>query len=114
MSNISPFQATTLCYAISATNSASTAVQITSIGTATVNQYWLYNAGTVMVFVAFASTAAAAQTAAVAPVAGTPQNVIGVPPGSIQTFSELPSAWVSAIGVAAGPTTIYIMGGEGA
>ena len=74
-------------------------------------QYRVINAGTNTVFLGVGATAAAAQTAAVAPVAGTPSDAIVLVPGAVEVFRFEPNVFFS--GLASSATTVYIVPGQG-
>lgn len=94
---------------IAAAASAPTAIQIGGQVSGDVT-IMVYNAGTVVAFLAYGPTAASAATNAVAPVAGTPTLTIPIPPGT-QAFTLTPGQFYTA--VAASATTLYITPGTG-
>ena len=74
-------------------------------------QYRFVNAGTDTVFLGTGPTAALAQAASVAPVAGTPSDAIVLVPGAVEVLRFNKDTFFS--GLAASATTIYITPGEG-
>jgi len=74
-------------------------------------QYRFVNAGTNTVFLGVGSTAALAQAAAVAPVAGTPSDAIVLLPGAVEILRVNKDAFFS--GMAAAATTVYVTPGQG-
>jgi len=74
-------------------------------------QYRVINTGIVTVFLGVGTTANAAQTNAVAPVAGTPSNAIPLVPGAVEIFNLAPNTFFS--GLASASTTVYITPGQG-
>lgn len=74
-------------------------------------QYRFVNAGSNTVFLGTGSTAALAQSAAVAPVAGTPSDAIVLVPGAVEIVRFTPGTFFS--GLAAAATTVYVTPGEG-
>ena len=77
-----------------------------------VGQYRLINASAVnTVFLGFGSTAALAQTNAVAPIGGTPSSAIVLLPGSVEILRFNTNTFFS--GLAAASSTVYIVQGEG-
>lgn len=85
---------------------------VTSNGTKPqAGQYRVVNSGTNTVFLGVGSSAALAQSNAVAPVAGTPSPAIVLVPGAVEVFSFGDSAFFS--GLASGATTVYITPGTG-
>jgi hypothetical protein len=77
-----------------------------------VGQYRLINASAVnTVFLGFGSTAALAQTNAVAPIGGTPSSAIVLLPGSVEILRFNTNTFFS--GLAAAASTVYIVQGEG-
>ena len=99
------------CYLIAGATTAPTGVQVSS--SKGIFSILVYNSGTVSAFMSYATTAALATSEAVIPTAGTPQTIISLPPGSIQTFN-LPGLhyFISAI-TASGTASIYIVSGDG-
>jgi hypothetical protein len=74
-------------------------------------QYRIVNAGTNTVFLGTGSTAALAQAAAVAPVAGTPSDAIVLLPGAIEVLRFNIDTFFS--GLAAAANTVYVTPGQG-
>lgn len=74
-------------------------------------QYRFVNAGSNTVFLGTGPTAALAQAAAVAPVAGTPSDAIVLVPGAVEIIRFNKDTFFS--GLASGATTIYVTPGEG-
>jgi len=74
-------------------------------------QYRFINTGTNTVFLGIGSTAALAQAAAVAPVAGTPSDAIVLVPGAVEILRFNKDTFFS--GLASGATTVYITPGQG-
>lgn len=74
-------------------------------------QYRFVNAGTNTVFLGTGPTAALAQAAAVAPVAGTPSDAIVLLPGAVEILRFNKDTYFS--GLAAAANTVYITPGQG-
>jgi hypothetical protein len=74
-------------------------------------QYRIVNAGTNTVFLGTGPTAALAQAAAVAPVAGTPSDALVLLPGAIEVLRFNKDTFFS--GLASGATTVYVTPGQG-
>jgi len=74
-------------------------------------QYRFINSGTVTVFLGTGPTAALAQAASVAPVAGTPSDAIVLVPGAVEVLRFNKDTFFS--GLASGATTIYVTPGQG-
>jgi len=74
-------------------------------------QYRFVNAGTNTVFLGTGPTAALAQAASVAPVAGTPADAIVLVPGAVEVLRFNKDTFFS--GLASGATTIYVTPGQG-
>ena len=74
-------------------------------------QHRFVNGGTNTVFLGAGPTAALAQAAAVAPVAGTPSDAIVLMPGAVEILRFPLNTFFS--GLASGATTVYITPGEG-
>jgi hypothetical protein len=74
-------------------------------------QYRFVNAGMDAVFIGTGPTAALAQAAAVAPVAGTPSSAVVLLPGAIEILRFNKDSYFS--GLAAGANTVYITPGQG-
>jgi hypothetical protein len=74
-------------------------------------QYRFVNAGTATVFIGTGPTAALAQAAAVAPIAGTPSDAIPLLPGAVEILRFNKDTFFS--GLASGATTIYVTPGQG-
>lgn len=74
-------------------------------------QYRFVNVGTNTVFLGTGPSAAEAQAAAVAPVAGTPSDAIVLAPGAVEIIRFNKDTFFS--GLASGATTVYITPGEG-
>ena len=74
-------------------------------------QYRFVNAGNETVFLGTGPTAALAQAAAVAPVAGTPSDAIVLVPGAVEILRFNKDTFFS--GLAAAATTVYVTPGQG-
>lgn len=74
-------------------------------------QYRIVNAGTNTVFLGTGPTAALAQAAAVAPVAGTPSDALVLLPGAIEVLRFNIDTFFS--GLASAANTVYITPGQG-
>jgi hypothetical protein len=74
-------------------------------------QYRFVNAGTSTVFLGVGSTAAIAQTNAVAPIAGSPALSVVLLPGAIEILRFGRNSFFS--GLAAVASSVYIVPGEG-
>jgi hypothetical protein len=74
-------------------------------------QYRFVNAGSNTVFLGTGPTAALAQAASVAPVAGTPSDAIVLVPGAVEILRFNKDTFFS--GLASGATTIYVTPGQG-
>jgi hypothetical protein len=74
-------------------------------------QYRFVNAGTNTVFIGTGPTAALAQAAAVAPVAGSPSDAIALLPGAVEILRFNIDTYFS--GLASSATTVYITPGQG-
>jgi hypothetical protein len=74
-------------------------------------QYRFVNAGANTVFLGTGPTAALAQAAAVAPVAGTPSDAIVLVPGAVEIIRFNKDTYFS--GLAAAATAVYITPGQG-
>jgi hypothetical protein len=74
-------------------------------------QYRFVNAGNETVFLGTGPTAALAQAAAVAPVAGTPSDAIVLVPGAVEVLRFNKDTFFS--GLASSATTIYVTPGQG-
>lgn len=74
-------------------------------------QYRFINNGTTTVFLGTGPTAALAQAAAVAPVAGTPSDAIVLVPGAVEIIRFNKDTFFS--GLASGATTVYVTPGQG-
>lgn len=74
-------------------------------------QYRFVNAGTNTVFIGTGPTAALAQAAAVAPIAGTPSDAVPLLPGAVEIIRFNKDTFFS--GLAAAATTVYITPGQG-
>ena len=74
-------------------------------------QYRFVNAGTNTVFLGTGPTAALAQAASVAPVAGTPSDAVVLVPGAVEVLRFNKDTFFS--GLASGATTIYVTPGQG-
>jgi hypothetical protein len=94
--------------------SASTAVQapvLAKYNPQNTGQYRLVNAGDNIVFLGTGPSAAIAQAAAVAPIAGTPSDAIVLVPGAVEVLRFNIDTYFSGLSSAA--TTIYITPGQG-
>lgn len=74
-------------------------------------QYRIVNAGAVTVFLGVGATAAAAQTAAVAAIAGSPAAGIPILPNAVEVLQFPPNSFFSGYSTSA--ATVYITPGEG-
>jgi hypothetical protein len=74
-------------------------------------QYRFVNAGTNTVFLGTGPTAALAQAASVAPVAGTPSDAIVLVPGAVEVLRFNKDTFFS--GLASSATTVYVTPGQG-
>ena len=74
-------------------------------------QYRIVNAGSNTVFLGTGATAALAQAAAVAPVAGTPSDAIVLVPGAVEVLRFNKDTFFS--GLASAATTVYVTPGQG-
>jgi hypothetical protein len=74
-------------------------------------QYRFVNAGQNTVFLGTGPTAALAQAASVAPVAGTPSDAIVLVPGAVEILRFNKDTFFS--GLASDATTIYVTPGQG-
>jgi hypothetical protein len=74
-------------------------------------QYRFVNAGSNTVFLGTGPTAALAQAASVAPVAGTPSGAIVLLPGAVEILRFNKDTFFS--GLAAAATTVYVTPGQG-
>ena len=74
-------------------------------------QYRFINNGTNTVFLGTGPTAALAQAAAVAPIAGTPSDAIVLVPGAVEILRFNQDTFFS--GLASGATTVYVTPGQG-
>lgn len=74
--------------------------------------FQIFNAGTVAVFLAYGTTGAAAQSAAIAPVPGTPQNSVIVPAGGWLTMTFPLGSYISGITLT-GTALVYVTAGTG-
>lgn len=74
-------------------------------------EYRFVNAGTNAVFLGAGSTAAAAKSNAVAPVAGSPSAAVVLVPGAVEILRFGVNSFFS--GLAAGATTVYVTPGQG-
>jgi hypothetical protein len=93
---------------------ASTAVQapvLAKYNPQNTGQYRFVNAGTTTVFLGTGASAALAQAAAVAPVAGTPSDAIVLVPGAVEILRFNIDTYFS--GLASSATTVYITPGQG-
>lgn len=100
---------------IAAAGTAPTGVQVPvyeKFNPQATGQYRIVNASTTnTVFLGTGSTAALAQAAAVAPVAGTPSDAIVLLPGAIEVLRFNIDTFFS--GLASSATTVYITPGQG-
>lgn len=100
--------------AIAAAGTAPTGVQALvyeKFNSQNTGQYRFVNAGSNTVFLGTGPTAALAQAAAVAPVAGTPSDAIVLLPGAVEILRFNINTFFS--GLASGATTVYVTPGEG-
>jgi len=99
---------------VAATTTAPTGVQAPvteKFNPQNAGQYRIVNAGTNIVFLGTGPTAALAQAAAVAPVAGTPSDAIVLLPGAIEVLRFNRDTFFSGLSSAA--NTVYITPGQG-
>jgi hypothetical protein len=99
---------------VAATTSAPTGVQAPvaeKFNPQNAGQYRFVNAGTNTVFLGTGPTAALAQAAAVAPVAGTPSDAIVLVPGAVEILRFNKDTFFS--GLAAAANTVYVTPGQG-
>lgn len=99
---------------VAAAGTASTGVQAPvyeKFNPQNAGQYRFVNAGTNTVFIGTGPTAALAEAAAVAPVAGTPSDAIALLPGAVEVIRFNKDTFFS--GLAAAATTVYVTPGEG-
>ena len=99
----------TITFTANVSGSVPTPVQAVSYGLGG-NQYRIINAGTVTVFLAIGSTAAAATTNAV--VVSTPQATVPILPGTDEILTFTPNAWLTGI-TSSGTAVIYVTPGDG-
>lgn len=71
-----------------------------------------YNPGPNLVWLAYGNTAADAQTNAVAPVAGTPQYVVALPPLAQETYTFNAKTFYSTLAIT-GVQLVYLTPGQG-
>lgn len=76
-----------------------------------VGQYRVVNSGTELVHLGYGSTAAAAQSNAVAAVAGNPSPAVPLMPGAVEILRFSGETYFS--GLAAAATTVYVTPGQG-
>jgi hypothetical protein len=74
-------------------------------------QFRIVNTGPSIVFLGTGPTAALAQAAAVAPVAGTPSDAVVLLPGAIEVLRFNKDTFFS--GLASSATTVYVTPGQG-
>jgi hypothetical protein len=74
-------------------------------------QYRFINSGSTTVFLGTGPTAALAQTASVAPVAGTPSDAIVLVPGAVEILRFNINTYFS--GLSSSAATVYITPGQG-
>jgi hypothetical protein len=74
-------------------------------------QYRFINSGSTTVFLGTGPTAALAQTASVAPVAGTPSDAIVLVPGAVEILRFNKDTFFS--GLSSSAATVYITPGQG-
>ncbi len=74
-------------------------------------QYRFVNAGTNTVFLGTGPSAALAEAAAVAPIAGTPSDAVPLLPGAVEILRFNKDTYFS--GLAAAANTVYVTPGEG-
>jgi hypothetical protein len=106
------FSPTGKTFVVAGATTAPSGIQPTEDGTMGGYQFRLYNAGTVTAYLAFGTTAGAAQSAAVIPLAGSPQNVITLPAGIVEVLSFPIGSYFSAI-TSSGTADVHIMIGKG-
>lgn len=110
MENDSAFLPVTQTYAIAAASTPPTAILMgPAIGSQITAK--IYNSGTVLASVSFASTAALAASQCVTPTSGTPQTVLVLAPGEDGTFTVSPGQFWTA--TAASASTVYVQFGYG-
>ena len=98
---------------IAAAASAPLGIQVVEEGTTGGIQVRVHNSSTtVTAFLSYGSTDTAAQSNAVIPTAGSPQNGFPLPPSIVEVLSLPANCFVSAI-TASGTASIYITRGAG-
>jgi hypothetical protein len=110
MDSCSGFRPKGSTYAISGASTAPSPIAVAGPVSGDVS-YMVYNAGTVVAFLAYGPNAAAATANATAPVAGTPQPNVPIAPGLTKVLTLSGGLWFTA--VAASASTVYITAGEG-
>jgi hypothetical protein len=106
------FSPTGKTFVVAGATTAPLGIQPTESGTNGGYQYRIHNAGTVTAYLAFDSTAAGAQTKAVIPAAGVPQDAIALPAGIVEVLSFPIGSYFSAI-TASGTANIFLVIGKG-
>jgi hypothetical protein len=100
---------------VPAAGAASTAVQapvLPKYNPQNTGQYRFVNAGIVTVFLGTGPTAALAQAAAVAPVAGSPSDAIVLVPGAVEVLRFNIDTYFSGL-TSTSTATVYITPGQG-
>jgi hypothetical protein len=99
---------------VPAAGTASTGVQapvLPKYNPQNTGQYRFINAGTTTVFLGTGPTAAIAEAAAVAPVAGTPSDAIVLVPGAVEILRFNIDTYFS--GLSSSASTVYVTPGQG-
>lgn len=95
---------------------APTGIQAANTNTNTLDagvQVRIHNAGPNLAFVAFGTTAAAAQAAAVIPTGPAPTSVIALPVGAVEVLTAGKAMFWSAICAGGQTASVYICPGDG-
>ncbi|CAB4169002.1 hypothetical protein UFOVP581_32 [uncultured Caudovirales phage] len=106
-----PFLATGRTIAVAAASTAPAGVIAPVASGQDGGQYRVVNAGTTTVFLGVGATAATAQSASVAPIAGTPSGAIPLLAGAVEILSFGEGAFFS--GQSSAAATVYITPGTG-
>jgi hypothetical protein len=99
---------------VPAAGTASTAVQapvLAKYNPQNTGQYRFINAGSTTVFLGTGPTAAIAEAAAVAPIAGTPSDAIVLVPGAVEILRFNIDTYFS--GLSSSAATVYVTPGQG-
>lgn len=99
---------------VDAATTAPLGLLATSLGTTEATQYRIHNSGNVVIFYAYGSTGAEAQSRAVIPTGSgsDAQYCSPLPPGAAEIVSALPNCYWSAV-TASGSAEVYITPGRG-